>query len=105
MADEAGLQALKRLRGAASMPHRGTVSVPGQSVPANSCADIPLTISGVMTRDSVRLEPPSDLAAGLFKSHESVTGVGAVTLRLCNVTAGAVSLVTADWRFSVTRPL
>ena len=44
------------------------------------------------------------LVAGLIKSHESVTDVGAVTLRLSNVTGGGVSLVTADWRFVVTRP-
>ncbi len=104
MADEAGLQALKRLKGAAAT-HRGTVSVPGQSIAAATVVGIPLTISGVMTRDNVRLEPPSTLAAGLFKSHESVTGTGAVTLYLGNVTAAPVTLVTADWRFSVTRPL
>ncbi len=48
---------------------------------------------------------PSDLAAGLLKSHETVTDVGAVTLRICNVTGGGVALVTADWRYTVVRPL
>lgn len=105
MADATGREALRKLRGAASMPHRGTVSVTGQLIGAGVCADIALVVRGAMPGDSVRLEPPSTLAAGLFKSHETVTGTGAVTLRLCNVTGGGVSLVTADWRYSVTRPL
>lgn len=102
---DAGREALGRLKGAASMPHRGTVSVTGQLIGAGACTDIALAVRGAMPGDSVRLEPPSTLAAGLFKSHETVTGVGSVNLRVCNVTAAGVSLVTADWRYSVTRPL
>jgi hypothetical protein len=96
-------QALDRTKGVAGTT-RGTVSVAGQLIAAGSTVDIPLTVRGAMPGDSVRLEPPSTLVAGLIKSHESVTGVGAVTLRLSNVTGGGVSLVTADWRFVVTRP-
>jgi hypothetical protein len=98
-------QAIKELRGAAGMPHRGSVSVPGSTIGGGSCTDIALTVRGAMPGDAVRLEPPADLAAGLFKSHETVTGVGAVMLRLCNATGGGVALVTADWRFTVSRPL
>ncbi len=96
-------QALDKLKGVAGTT-RGTVAVTGLSVGAGSTVDIPLAIRGAMPGDSVRLEPPGDLVSGLIKSHESVTDVGAVTLRLSNVTGGSVSLVTADWRFVVTRP-
>jgi glycerate-2-kinase len=96
-------QALKELRGAAGTT-RGIVAITGLSIGAGSTLDIPLTIRGAMPGDSVRLEPPADLAAGLMKSHESVTAIGAVTLRLSNVTGGSISLATADWRFAVTRP-
>jgi hypothetical protein len=97
-------QALNKLKGAAATT-RGSVSVPGSTIGANSCTDIALTIRGTMPGDSVRLEPPASLTAGLFKSHEVVTGTGAVTLRICNTTGGGVALVTADWKFTVSRPL
>jgi hypothetical protein len=92
-------------RDTALMPHRASASVPGQSIAANTCVDIALEVRGAMAGDSVRFEPPADLAAGLFKSHETVTGTGAINLRLCNVTAAPVVLVTASWRYSITRPL
>jgi len=72
------------------------------SVPAQSCAVLPLTLSGAAENDSVAPGWPSNLPAGLSGTMytQSANTVG---VRLCNATTSAVSVPSANFRATVIR--
>lgn len=72
------------------------------SIPAQTIQALTMTVTGAATGDSVSLAAPSTLEAGLVASG-FVSAANTVTVRVANITAGAVNPASATWRATVTK--
>lgn len=80
----------------------GTVTVDVPSVPANSCVNQTVTISGRNASDMLFLQPSTNLSTGLDVMPLFDTGAGSdFTVRVCNVTAGAIDPPSGNWGYAV----
>jgi hypothetical protein len=82
----------------------GTVSVDPPNINANTSTTFTVTITGVQTGDLVFLTPPSGIEGGLVFQGASVTAADQVTIRMRNVTGGAVNGAVLQWSYMVIRP-
>jgi hypothetical protein len=71
------------------------------SIPANSTADIAVSITGVLTTDSAFVTPLYSLESGLIIS--ALADGGGVILRAANVTTGAIDPASQVFRIDVWR--
>lgn len=71
------------------------------SIAAATTAELTLTVTGAATGDTVALGPPATLETGLVATG-FVSAADTVTVRLANVTAGAIDPASATWRATVT---
>jgi hypothetical protein len=82
----------------------GTVNVDIPSVAANSCTTQTVNISGRQGSDLLVLQPSTNFSTGLVVMPIFDTGSGSgFTVRVCNVTNGAVDPPAGDWGYAVFR--
>jgi hypothetical protein len=79
-----------------------TITSDVASVAANSTLDTALTATGVAVGDDVTVHLNSSLEAGLM-CHAVATATDTITLRVANVTTGAINPASRSWRFRVWR--
>lgn len=72
------------------------------SVPAQSCVELPMTVSGAAENNSVAPGWPTGLPAGLSGTM-FVPLADTVRVRLCNSTTGAVSVPSFTYRATILR--
>jgi hypothetical protein len=82
----------------------GTVSVDPPNIGGNASNTFTVTITGVQPGDLVFLTPPSDIEGGLVFQGANVTAAGTVTIRMRNVTGGAINGIARTWSYMVIRP-
>jgi len=70
------------------------------SIAAQTCGEKTVTVTGAAVGDSVKIGPPAALEAGLSVTG-IVTAANTVTIRLCNVTSGAIDPASATYRVTV----
>ena len=73
------------------------------SIPAQSCRDIAVTVTGAAAGAECSPGPPAALPAGLSASCY-VSAAGTAQFRLCNVTAAAVDPASLTYRVRVWNP-
>ncbi|MCX8051231.1 MAG: hypothetical protein N3B17_04975 [Chlorobi bacterium] len=81
-----------------------TISVNPPNIGGNSSATLTVTITGVNTGDRVFLTPPSDLEDELVFQGATVTGANTVTIKIRNVSGGAVDGSARNWNYLVIKP-
>lgn len=79
-----------------------TATLDFPSIAAGATANLTITVSGAAVGDSVHLGPPATLEAGLVATAY-VSAASTVTVRLANVTTGAIDPASATWRATVMR--
>ncbi len=79
-----------------------TATLDFPSLAAQTCSDLTITVTGSVVGDAVELGPPAALATGL-SAIGIVTAADTVTVRLCNVTSGAIDPIAATWRATVRK--
>jgi hypothetical protein len=80
----------------------GTVTVDVPSVAASSCVSQTVTISGRQGSDMLFIEPSTNFSSGLTVQPLFDTGAGSdFTVRVCNVTAGAIDPPSGSWGYAV----
>lgn len=70
------------------------------SIAAGTTAELTVTVTGAATTDDVTANPASSLEAGLVWSAV-VTSANTVTIRVANVTTGAIDPASRSWRVRV----
>lgn len=75
----------------------GTVSIDPPNILANTTADVSVTIPGVSTDEVVILFPPAALESGLVYGGSRVTALDTVSVRIGNVTVGAINGASRSW--------
>lgn len=75
-----------------------TVTYDAPSVPANSCSDDFLTLSGVVANTPVLLINTGNLPTGIFVGNAHGSSVGSVRVWMCNVTNGAIDPTAMSFR-------
>lgn len=73
------------------------------SIASNGAADLTVTVNGAVAGDGVILGPPATLEAGLMVAYAAVTAANTVTIRLRNVSGGAVDAAAATWKVIVVK--
>lgn len=73
------------------------------NIVAQTGAELTITVAGAAVGDTVELGPPAALEAGLAATGY-VSAANTVTVRLLNVTAGAINPASASWRATVRKP-
>jgi len=82
----------------------GTVTVDVPSVAASACVTQNVTIAGRQGKDLLLLEPSTNFPTGLVVMPIYDTAGGdTFTVRVCNVTNGAIDAPAGDWGFAVFR--
>jgi hypothetical protein len=81
----------------------GSVDVNPASLAAQTSAETDVTITGVVVGDIVLMNPPESLEAGLCFSGARVSDDDTVSVRLSNVTGGAVDGASRTWGYLVVR--
>jgi hypothetical protein len=76
-----------------------TAAVDPASIATDAIANTAVTVTGVVTADRITAIPPNDLEAGLVMQSAWASGANQVTVRLQNVSAGAVDGVSKTWTF------
>lgn len=66
------------------------------SVAAAGQQELTITVTGAAVGDAVMLAPPATLTAGLVATAR-VSAANTVTVRLSNITAGALDPASATW--------
>lgn len=79
-----------------------TATLDFPSIAAQSSADLTITVTGAATGDRVALGPPINLNAGLVP-YGFVSAADTVTVRVTNVTAGALDPTSAGWKVAVLK--
>lgn len=79
-----------------------TATLDYPSIPANSTAQLNVTVTGAVIGDTVSLAPPDSLAVGIIAMGR-VIAVDTVAVRLANVTTAAIDPVSATWGVSVSK--
>lgn len=88
--------------GAQLKKHLTTVPVlDWPSIPAHSTSDLTTTVTGAVVGDKATAHPNSVLEAGLIVGFATVSAADTVTIRLANVTAGAIDPANRTWRVMV----
>lgn len=77
----------------------GTATVDPGNMLANTAVETSVTITGAAAGDLVFLIPPTTLEAGVVVSQCVVASANTVTLRLGNVTTGAINPASATWTY------
>ncbi len=72
------------------------------SVAAAGQQELTITVTGAATGDTVYLAPPSSLEAGLIATGR-VSATNTVTIRVSNITAGAIDPASASWKVRVVK--
>lgn len=83
-------------------PLRGSASLNFPSIAAGATAELTITVTGAATGDAVALAPPATLEAGVV-GFGRVSSANTVTVRLANVTSGAVDPAAATWGVTVLK--
>ncbi|MGA2270281.1 MAG: hypothetical protein ABSH44_17555 [Bryobacteraceae bacterium] len=80
----------------------GTASITPASLVDGACADQGTTIAltGAVAGDPVKIGPPSTLAAGLFVTGVT-TATNTVTVRLCNLSGGALTPASGTYTATI----
>jgi hypothetical protein len=80
----------------------GQVTVDVPSVAANSCLDQAVTITGRQPSDMLLLQPSTNFTTGLtvMPLFDTTSGNN-FTVRVCNVTAGAIDPPSGSWGYAV----
>ncbi len=79
-----------------------TATIDFASIAAQTCINNTITVTGAVANDAVAVGAPTAIEAGLSISGY-VSVADTVTVRLCNVTSGAVDPASATFRASVIR--
>lgn len=74
-----------------------TATLDFPSIAAQTCAELTITVTGAAVGSAVSVGPPAALEAGLSATGY-VSATSTVTVRLCNVTTGAIDPAAATWR-------
>lgn len=72
------------------------------SIPANTSADLTITVTGAAANDIAMAGPPTTQTSGIVISA-FVSAANTVTIRAANVTVGAIDPASATYRASVIR--
>ncbi|RCG31981.1 hypothetical protein DQ384_05415 [Sphaerisporangium album] len=78
----------------------GTATLDFPSIAAGTTAELTITVTGAVVGNPVALAPPATLTAGLIASGR-VTAANTVTVRMANVTSGAIDPASATWGAAV----
>jgi hypothetical protein len=82
----------------------GTATIDVPSVAANACVTQSVSISGRNGSDILILEPSTNFPSGLVVMPIFDTGGGdAFTVRVCNITAGAIDPPSGNWGYAAFR--
>lgn len=82
----------------------GAVVVDPASIAAATTGETDVTITGAEVGDVVLMEPPSTLNAGIVaQSVCRVSAADTIKLRLGNLTAGAIDVLSATWRYTLIK--
>ncbi|WP_407540219.1 polysaccharide deacetylase family protein [Deinococcus radiomollis] len=79
-----------------------TASLSFPSIAANSQASLTITVPGAVTGDNVKVNPVSQIEAGL-DWNEGVYSANTVTVTLSNLTAAAIAPAARNWKATVIR--
>lgn len=71
------------------------------SIAANSTSDLTTTVTGAVVGDKATAHPNSVLESGLIVGAAVVSATDTVTIRLANVTTGAIDPANRTWRVMV----
>jgi len=75
------------------------------SIPANSSAEISVTVNGVLLSDFVEVNKQNHVA-GLSVGNSRVTAVNTIAIQMVNSTASPIALQTTDqYLVSIERPI
>lgn len=80
-----------------------TATLDFASIAAATTANLTITVTGAAVNDAVLLGPPATLEAGLVATGY-VSAANTVTVRVANVTAGAIDPASATWRATIFQP-
>lgn len=78
-----------------------TVAVDPANHTAVASVNTDVTVTGVLTTDTVTVVPPIALEAGIAVQSVTVTGADTVRVRTTNASAGAINPASANWDFLV----
>jgi hypothetical protein len=81
----------------------GSATLDFSSIPANSTAQLTITVTGAAVGDVVQLGPPAALEVGLMATG-FVSAANTVTVRLANVTTSSIDPASATWSAVVLQP-
>jgi parallel beta-helix repeat protein len=82
--------------GAQSNLRSATAALTFGSIPANSCSEQPIAVTGVPTTSAVFVSPQVSIGAN-FSWSAYVSASGTVQARVCNVTTGALTPSVQTW--------
>lgn len=85
---------------ARATPIRASATLDFPSIAAGGSQDLTVTATGAAVNDTVHLGPPTGLTAGLIP-FAWVSAADTVTIRLSNITAGAIDPASATWKVAV----
>lgn len=78
----------------------GTATLDFGSIAAVTGLELTITVAGAAAGDAVALAPPATMTAGLVWSGR-VSAANTVTVRVSNITAGALDPASATWGAAV----
>jgi hypothetical protein len=81
---------------------QGSANVDPASIAAGAKGTATISVSGLLATDTVVLEPPAALEAGLVYIGHQVTA-GTITINLYNPTAGPIDGTSRSWTYKVLR--
>lgn len=83
-------------------PLRASASLNFPSIAAGATAELTITVTGAAVGDAVALAPPATVEAGVVWSAR-VSAANTVTVRMANVTSGAIDPAAATWGATVLK--
>ena len=80
---------------------RSTVAVNFDNILANTTGEATATVTGAVVGDEVNVNPTSSLESGLVLGTSYVSAANTITIRLGNVTVGAINPASQDFVITV----
>jgi hypothetical protein len=82
---------------------KGTVAIDPASVAANAVADQTFTLTGAVVGDTLILNPPSGINAGLAVLEYYVSAANQITIRFHNTTGSPIDQASGNWTYCLIR--
>lgn len=89
--------------GALTFVKLGSVAIDLASISAGAILEATVTITGAAAGDSVVMNPPATLAAGLGVVGCYVSAANTVKLRVFNSTGAPIDEASASWKYALAR--